>query len=210
MKKEVLKASLPTALSLSVCMVALLPVGSAGQEYHVDLEARNQVTFLSDAPLEDFEGVTHLIDGFLVLPEGWVSGEGSLGDSRFYFEVDLGSLDTGIGLRNRHMRDRYLHTDRFPFVSFGGSVSSLAPAGDGGFQATASGDFSLHGVDRSRDVQCLGERRGEGLIVRCAFDVILSDHDIPIPKLMFMKIDEIMKVRLEFNLKPAMGEGPQP
>lgn len=177
------------------------------QEYHVDLEADNRVSFLSDAPLEDFEGVTDRIDGFLLMPMGWTEGEGRLGDTRFYFEVDLGSLDTGIGLRNRHMRDRYLETDRFPFVTFGGTVTGLKTEADGRFQATASGVFGLHGVERNRDVACTALPSSERLRVQCEFDVALSDHDIPIPKLMFMKIDEVMRVRLDIHLVPVTGEG---
>ena len=34
-------------------------------EYHVDKERENQVKFISDAPLEDFEGVTDKIDGYI-------------------------------------------------------------------------------------------------------------------------------------------------
>ena len=39
----------------------------------------------------------------------------------------------------------------------------------------------------------------------CSFQVSLSDHEIPIPKLMFMKIDEIMELDLDFFLSPVEG-----
>jgi polyisoprenoid-binding protein YceI len=181
-------------------------VGPAGaQEYHVDTGRSNLVRFVSDAPLEDFEGVTDRIDGFLLLPHGWVDGGGEWGSSQFYFEVDLASLDTGIGLRNRHMRNNYLETDEFPYASFKGKVSRLTQVAPGRFRAVTVGAFTVHGVEREREMVCEGEGSPENLRIRCQFQVILSDHDIPIPKLMFMKINEVMDVDLDFHLQPASG-----
>jgi polyisoprenoid-binding protein YceI len=174
------------------------------QEYHVDLEKANQVRFLSDAPLEDFEGTTSRMDGFLYLAEGSFEGApGSLGASEFYFEVDLASLDTGIGLRNRHMRDNYLETDRYPYATFAGKVLRLESVTGGGFYVTTNGVLSIHGVDQAREISCSANRSGEGFRVNCGFQVKLSDHDIPIPKLMFLKINETMELDLDFYLAPA-------
>jgi polyisoprenoid-binding protein YceI len=176
-----------------------------GQEYRVDLERENRIRFVSDAPLEDFEGVTDRIDGFLFLEGEGLGGETDLTSSEFYFEVDLASLDTGIGLRNRHMRNNYLETDEFPFTSFAGRVTGLTQESPGRFQAIAGGTFSVHGIERERSIGCSAEAMGADLRVRCAFQVVLSDHDIPIPKLMFMKIDEVMELDLDFFLSPADG-----
>ncbi len=183
----------------------LNPPGAEGQEYHIELERENKVRFVSDAPLEDFEGVTSRIDGFLFLSGEGLGGETDLGSSEFYFEVDLADLDTGIGLRNRHMRENYLETDRFPYASYEGRVTRLEEESPGFFRARTRGTFSVHGVERAREVDCSAATTGQGLRVRCAFQVTLSDHDIPIPKLMFMKIDEVMEVDLEFFLSPAGG-----
>lgn len=182
--------------------------GLEAQEYHVALDRENRVRFVSDAPLEDFEGITHGIDGFLFLAGEGLEGETDLEASEFYFEVDLASLDTGMGLRNRHMRENYLETDDFPFASFRGRVAALQPEAPGRYRALTRGVFTIHGVAREREIQCTAESQAEALRVRCAFQVILSDHDIPIPKLMFMKIDEVMELDLDFYLSPvSAGEG---
>jgi len=177
----------------------------AGQEFHVDRNRENRVRFVSDAPLDDFEGVTSRIDGFLFLAGEGLEGDSDLGASEFYFEVDLASLDTGIGLRNRHMRDNYLETDTFPFATFSGRLIRLDQAEGGRFQAVTRGMLGIHGLEREREIECTGEASGPGLRVRCAFQVALSDHGIPIPKLMFMKINEVMELDLDFFLSPAPG-----
>jgi len=196
------------ALLLSCVGWAATPVAGATQEFHVDLARENSVRFTSDAPLDDFQGITDRIDGFLFLQGDGLDGESDLAASQFYFEVDLASLDTGIGLRNRHMRDNYLETDLHPFASMDGRVVRLDQAGPGRYTATVRGVFTVHGVERQREMECTGIRTGEGregLHVTCGFDVVLSDHQIPIPKLMFMKIDEIMEVDLDFYLSPVQG-----
>jgi len=189
----------------AVFLAAGMASGAAGQEYHVDLEKEHRVRFVSDAPLEDFEGVTSQIDGFLFLPGEGLAGETDLASSEFFFEVDLASLDTGIGLRNRHMRDNYLETDEFPYASFAGRVGRLGEESPGRFKAETRGTFTVHGIEQSRDIECTAEKIGEALRVRCAFTVTLSDHGIPIPKLMFMKIDEVIELDLDFFLSPAGG-----
>jgi len=199
------------ALQLPLLLILLLgslltsAVPSTAQEFQVALERPNRVRFTSDAPLEEFEGVTSRIDGFLFLDGAGLGGETDLTRSEFYFEVDLASLDTGIGLRNRHMRDHYLETDRFPFSTFTGRVIALDRDPSGGFRAVASGTLEIHGAERRREIECTALPTGEDLRVRCGFAVLLSDHDIPIPKLMFMKIDEVMELDLDFFLSPAAG-----
>jgi len=194
-------------LSEGLCLLSLLGVspGAEGQEFLVALERENRVRFVSDAPLEDFEGTTHRIDGFLFLPGNGLEAVTDLSRSEFYFEVDLASLDTGIGLRNRHMRDNYLETDRWPMASFRGRVADLRTGASGGYQATARGVLSIHGVEQERDIGCSATPEGNDLRVLCSFTVVLSDHGIPIPKLMFMKIDEVMELDLDFFLSPAKG-----
>lgn len=183
-------------------LIAFSGMGLGAQEFQVNLEREREVRFVSDAPLDDFEGVTSRIDGFLYLAGDGLGGETDLALSQFYFEVDLASIDTGIGLRNRHMRENYLETDQYPFASFQGKVTKLQ-ADEAGFSATAQGVLSIHGVERQRSIDCTGAQEGGALRVRCAFQVVLSDHDIPIPKLMFMKIEEVVDLTLDFFLNPA-------
>ena len=192
-----------------VVLAAAVPTAAAAQEYHVDLGADNVVRFLSEATIEDFEGVTDRIDGFIVLGEGGLA-EGSTEGSDFYLEVDLGSIDTGIGLRNRHMRDNYLETDRFPYATFGGSFADVSRGDDGWMRVTGRGDMAIHGVSRPLEIPCQVAPAGDGFRARCAFAVLLSDFDIEIPKVMFMKLANEIRLELDFFVAPAGGEDDSP
>lgn len=166
-------------------------------EYHVDRSAKNMVKFISDAPVEDFEGVTDKIDGYLVY-----QGDDVTADSDLYFEVDLRTLDTGIGLRNRHMREDYLHTDRYPHAKFNGRIVEASPSG-GKTSVKVRGTMDIHGVQRPMEVKGSFSGSGDRLRIQTTFDVKLTDHKIEVPKFMFLKIDENMELVLDFTMKKA-------
>lgn len=179
-----------------------VPAGASSQEFHVDTDAERRVVFTSRAAIEEFEGVTERIDGYVLLDGGGIRvGEGFDG-AELYFEVDLASLDTGIGLRNRHMRENYLEVESHPFATFAGDVGSIAATG-GGFTVRSAGTFSVHGVDRPRTLECGITPDGEGWWVDCGFSVNLTDHDIEIPRIMFLKLAEDIRVDLRFRVRPA-------
>ena len=202
----------PTATESLLCAcVALLvwlaaPFGVAAQEYHVDVGADNVVRFISEATIEDFEGVTDAIDGFIVLGDGGLAS-GATAGSEFYLEVDLGSLDTGIGLRNRHMRDNYLETDEFPYATFSGSFADVRQGDAGWTRVMGQGDLAIHGVSQPVEIACEVAPSGGGFRARCAFEVLLSDFDIEIPKVMFMKLANEIRLELDFFVAPANLEG---
>ena len=180
---------------------------AAAQEYHVDLAASNIVRFISRAPLEEFDGVTDRIDGYVLLDGGRL-GEASAGSAgEIYFEVDLASLDTGIGLRNRHMRDNYLEVEDYPYATFSGAIDSVAATAPGQFEVHASGVLAMHGRERSLSPPCEVSELGAGYRVACSFSVLLSDYQIKIPKIMFLKVADEVRIELEFAVRPAEEDG---
>ncbi len=179
----------------------LFSVMALAREYQVLGTEKNMVKFISDAPIEEFEGVTSEIDGYLI----W-NGPDKIEDARFYFEVDLNSLDTGIGLRNRHMCENYLQTDQFPKAWYEGRITEVEKKGGGVFAVKTSGKFNVHGV--ARPLQLVGTliENGDRLRIKSEFQVKLSDHKIKIPSIMFYKIDENMKVVVDFVVKTVEEE----
>jgi polyisoprenoid-binding protein YceI len=179
-----------------------LPVGA--QEYQVNLEANRLVRFVSQTTLDEFEGVTDQVDGYVLLDSERLSQDTGRGHTELYFEVDLGSLETGIGLRNRHMRANYLETDRYPYAVYSGELKGVSVT-ETGFSVTARGTLSIHGIDRPAEVPCRVSPVQDGYRVTCAFQVLLSDYDIEIPKVMFLKLANDIDLDVDFMVRPAGG-----
>ncbi|MBN2412820.1 YceI family protein [candidate division KSB1 bacterium] len=165
-------------------------------EYHIDREKTNSVRFISEAPVEQIEGVTDAIDGYIL----WEKNN-PLDKSEFYFQVDLNTIDTGIELRNRHMRENYLETEKFQYAIYKGNVTSVDTLNDGEtLNVIVKGMFNLHGIDQQYEIAGSVSKEGKTLKVSSDFEISLSGHKITIPKLMFLKISEIIHIELDFYL----------
>ncbi len=169
------------------------------------------VRFESKAAVESFDGRTDRVSG-------WIECDpAALGDSaRFEVAVDLASLDTGIALRNRHMRENHLQTDQYPRAYFRGGRLSGAPAALVAGQPVTlelRGEFELHGVKRLLrlpvQVTLSGTDAAPELLVEARFPVALADYDIPRPRFLLLKLGEVQQVTLKLvaAVRPAAAGG---
>lgn len=148
--------------------------------------------FTSVAPMLEFTGTSHHLTGLIDLRRNTLD-----------FYLDLETLDTGIRLRNKHMRDSYLETDLHPFAEFKGrlaAVPKLEP--DTPVAVRASGRFNLHGVDRDIEVEGTLELRNGDLHLEAGWDLRLQDYGIDVPKVVFYELSEVQKIRLKGIFTP--------
>ncbi|MFH1197484.1 MAG: YceI family protein [bacterium] len=181
---------------INLVTLLLIHTSIFATEFNVDKSKKNMVKFISDAPVEDFEGVTDIIDGYMY----W-EGDDMMNKSILYFEVDLTTLDTGIGLRNRHMRDNYLETDKFKYSSYEGKFKSIRKISDSEFEVEVDGTMNIHGITKTLPVKGKMIKTDNGYRILSQFDVKLTDYQIEVPKLMFVKISEVMELHVDFFMK---------
>lgn len=162
--------------------------------------ATQMVQFVSDAPLERIVGRTSDVTGNLSVDLTNLSTNAS-GSIR----VNLQTLDTGLSVRNQHMRENHLHTSAYPEAVFTiRSIVSADPANiSGGGTATTllRGDLELHGV--KKEYEMLGQINYDhvaGLLTaRFHWDLQLADHLIPRPEFLFMKLSETQEITVELE-----------
>ncbi|UJP64275.1 YceI family protein [Mongoliitalea daihaiensis] len=152
---------------------------------------KGEIVFISQAPLSEFEGKSNELNGLVDL-------ENNLLD----FFIDLNTLKTGIGLRDRHMRENYLETKKFPFAEFTGKLKTVPKLTNGTpVNVVASGQFKIHGVEKNIEVPGQLTLEGNELLLKASFKVLLSDYKISIPKVMFYELAEEQIVNLSIRLK---------
>ncbi len=184
-----IKTTVVTGLALLVFATNLFAA-----EYYVDKSKKeNLVKFTSKMQIEDFDGTTSKIDGYFKHGEKLDGGE-------VYFEVDMNSVTTGMGLRDRHMRDNYLHTAKYPKTSYKGTISQVADKGSY-YEVVLDGNMNLHGVYKPKQVKGTIAKGDNSLRIKTNFWVKLPDYNIEIPQLMFAKINENIELNLDFFLK---------
>lgn len=198
---------LTAAASGSGMLTGLAPARLRAQEFDVDTSAAREVRFTSRTELFHFDGVTHRIDGYVLLTGPRLAAGMPTDSSQLYFEVDLASLHTGIGMRDRHMRDDYLQVRKYPYAEFKGALTEVAADSSGAFRVTARGTMSIHGVRKAMTTSCDVSPSGSGYKVRCTFPLLLSDFDISIPKLMFLKLSNRIRLDVDFSVIPPKTGG---
>ncbi len=171
------------------------------QTYTVAAGRGQEVVFLSKAPMESFEGRTDQASGTIAADFANLAA-----GCEVRIAVDLASLKTGIGMRDSHMRDRHLETDKFPAAVFTGSrVIAATPAGlapGGTARVTVAGTFDLHGVAREVELPVALALAADGtLTVRAEFNVLLTDHQIDRPKVLMLKLADEQKVSVSLTAR---------
>jgi polyisoprenoid-binding protein YceI len=174
-------------LILTTMLLATLP--AQAQKFFSEA---GYAEFESRAPALTFTGTSDNLTGLIDLAEGKVD-----------FYLDLNTLDTGIRLRNRHMRDSYLETRRFPFAEFTGTLQpGFQPGLSEPQSVSVSGTFTIRGVSRQREIQ--GTLRpspdGSTLELEAQFDVMLEDHDIPRPRVVFYELSDRQIVTIRVTM----------
>ena len=157
---------------------------ASGQEY---LTTTGEVTFLSIAPLNEFDGKSNALNGLVNLDSNILD-----------FFVDLNTLKTGIGLRDSHMRESYLETDQFPFAEFTGKIVQIPILVIGEkIPVKAFGTFKIHGEKKEITVVgTLVKQQNGKITLDATFTIALSDYKIPLPSLVFYELAQEQKVTI--------------
>ncbi len=210
--KNIISATLGTALFVSSSAAMATPRSFAID----DDKNRDVVSFNSDAPIELIVGNTSKITGSISIDDSTDLTK----PVQAKFDVDLGTIDTGIPLRNEHMRDNFLETKKFPKAEFTlvklvNPPKSLKPGSK--VKLNAIGNFSLHGKTVSKTVpieltyltKCPAtetKRPGCDLLqFKAVFPVALKDHDVKRPEIVFQKLADTVIVTVSATAYNQVG-----
>jgi polyisoprenoid-binding protein YceI len=96
--------------------------------------------------------------------------------------VPVGSLHTGVGLRDKHLRDRYLHASRYPAIRLDVPWAGVRrPPPGGSVVAEADGTLYLHGQARPLRFRYTA-REAEGVVsVDGSFRIDIRDFGVEPP-----------------------------
>lgn len=189
-----------------LALLIYLPLAAEGGEWHVDRKAReNQVEYTSSVASFTFSGVTDQIDGFIY----WEGDSLSVEKSQLYFEVNLADFDSGIGKRDRDMRD-VLDTDQWPKAVYKGEITEISVVDSSvtALRVETRGTLSLHGVEQEIGVPGLILMQEERSRVEAAFSLKLADYGIEAPSLAaFVKVSQEIDLEVSVSLaEPEVNE----
>jgi hypothetical protein len=163
-------------------------LGSTAQKYSTE---RGQVSFFSDAAIEDIEAVNTVVGSLF---------NASTGDIVFIMKIRDFVFDKS--LMREHFNEKYLESEKYPKSTFQGKIVGFSPVANGVQNVKAVGKLTIHGVTKDVEVPGSAEISGGKLLVKSKFIIKVADYNVKIPTLMWQNIAEQVEVRIDFTYKP--------
>ena len=123
-------------------------------------------------------------------------------DGELVFRVPLSGVDTGIGLRNRHLRAA-LDVAHYPEAELRVPRKALVfPAPGKSAESDAQGTLTLHGVSRPCSVRYRAEQGRSGeLRVGATLQIDMQDFGIETPSYLGVHVERAVAVRVDFSVR---------
>lgn len=116
--------------------------------------------------------------------------------------VPLGGLSTGIALRDKHMKEKYLEVSKYPKAELRVARSALkVPSGDAETSGDASGRVELHGQNRVVPFHYVAKRDGENVKVSASMRLNMKDFGIDVPSYLGVTVRPNVDVTVRFETR---------
>lgn len=127
--------------------------------------------------------------------------------NNFAFKINMRSFKGfNSALQREHFNENYIETDKYPEAAFKGKIiEDVDLSKNGTYSVRAKGFFTVHGVEQERIIKTEIIVNNGKITVHCDFTVQLSDHNIPIPKIVSEKLSNEIKIQLAATLQPRNG-----
>ena len=157
-----------------VVVYFILSLFSIEQENRYIIQ-NSKIEFYSYAPLEDIQAVNTESVGAIDIESG-----------EFIIKIPVNSFEFPNKLMQKHFNDSYLETDIYPECIFRGKLN----------ENSASGEITLHGVTKKIEIPISKTINEENIIISTDFKILLKDHKIKIPRLLFQNIAEEIEIKV--------------
>lgn len=143
-------------------------------------------------------------------PKGSFTMTGKLVTGSAHFQ--LTSLDTGIDMRTRHMKEKYLEVEKFPEAKL--TLTKMELPREFGSDASFSGvpftgTLLLHGVEHPVSGTADVSKHGNQVTVKADFGLKIADYAISLPTFAGITMADDVQISVQ-STAPAMSAGKQP
>lgn len=117
----------------------------------------------------------------------------------------LDTLETGIELRDEHMKSKFLHTSQYPKASIALAKAAVPWPTEVGKEARGSvaATFTAHGVSQPATVNYVVKKSKTGWKVTAKFDFDISKHGVEVPSYLGVTVESAMRAEVSFDLVDA-------
>jgi len=156
------------------------------------ISRNGQIQFLASTPLETIDPVNNHVSCILDTENG-----------NLVFQMKMISFKFEKALMEEHFNEKYVESDKFPKSTFVGKIQNWDDFIWNGTEQNivVKGMITIHGIEKSIIVKGMIGTSKSTISLSSSFDIIISDFDIDIPRLVRDKISETVKVEVNVTLK---------
>lgn len=149
------------------------------------------IQFRSDAPLELIRASSKEMHGKLFADK-----------KIFAFSVKIRTFNGfNSPLQKEHFNENYMESNVFPNATFSGKIiEDINFSQNGTYTIRAKGILNIHGIQQERIIKSEITINNGSLKISSTFTVQLSDHNIPVPKVVHEKLASEIKVEVNADL----------
>lgn len=107
-------------------------------------------------------------------------------------------------LQQEHFNEKYLESEKYPEALFTGKIiEDLDLSTEGTYDVRAKGKLKIHGVEMERIIRINVVVKNDIIKIESHFSILLSDHNIKIPRVIHEKIasEILVDLKTELNRK---------
>ena len=121
-------------------------------------------------------------------------------DGQIAAVILISEFDFRLGLMQEHFNENYLESNVYPKSTFEGQIKnfSLEELNQDFKEHEIKGVLTIKGVNNNISTKAKIRKIDEKIELTSGFSVMLSDYKVKIPKIVFKKIDEEVKINLNF------------
>jgi polyisoprenoid-binding protein YceI len=175
---------------LSIILLSVLLVSAAVQS-KIYTTNTGTIHFSSEAPMELINAASRELKGAVDADK-----------KTFAFRVRINSFQGfNSPLQREHFNENYMETEKIPEALFSGKIiEDVNLMANGNYSIRAKGMLTIHGVAQERIIKSDVEVRNGVMKLKSKFTVLLSDHNIPIPRVVKEKLANEIKVEINAEL----------
>lgn len=154
---------------------------------------KGSINFYSDAPEEIIKAYSENLQGLI-----------DFTNKSFVFRIGIASFEGfNSTLQREHFNENYMETSLFPQATYVGKIIEDIPLNKKGkYQVRTKGKLKVHGIESLRIIPATITVNGNTIWVQADFNVLLADHEIKIPRVVYKKLSEEIHVSVKATLLP--------
>lgn len=151
-----------------------------------------KVLFVSEAPLEVIRAESNQLTGIV-----------EKSSMNFAYRLNVSTFEGfNSALQKEHFNEHYLETQKYPDATLTGKLLLDEDCENNCVtSATCKGKFTIHGVTQIVSIPISFKIEDSYIYISGQFNILLSDYNIKIPRIVQAKISPEISVNVEVELK---------